>query len=485
MNKRHDNVKHYQKYISHFIMAHVPIFAAICFYMDHAVVPVAVMQIVLGGIAYLAVSMYEKAKQMSLDLTAISLALTPAMLVYSLQGEAWQLDAHMYFFAVLAMMIGFKSVRAALFASGAIAVHHLALNFLVPLAVFPDGADFLRVVFHAVIVVVETVVIVFVIRGLLENEKSIVKESEVAQNALLEANEARKQQEKSEAEAEQKRIEAMRNMAQEFDNEIGGLIKSLTESSSELQTTAHSMRVVADKTLSDSRNVSDFSSVTSENVNTVASAMEEMSITSNEIASKMSTVQQSSNDTAKNAATANETVSNLNMLADNIGGVVTAINDIAEQTNLLALNATIEAARAGEAGKGFAVVADEVKKLALETSQKTEEISGRISDIQEATRDSVNAMQRITDNISQIDNSVITVSSAVEEQNVTTLEIVRSVTEASKGVQQVSTIIEDVKEGAQTTESSSDNVLRAATEVASLSGSLQSSVDAFLKKVRS
>jgi methyl-accepting chemotaxis protein len=150
----------------------------------------------------------------------------------------------------------------------------------------------------------------------------------------------------------------------------------------------------------------------------------------------------------------------------------------------LALNATIEAARAGEAGKGFAVVADEVKKLAIETALKTNEINERIKEIQGATRDSVQAMERIIGNISEIDQSVTGVSSAVEEQNATTSEIVRSVSEASQGVQNVSQIITDVQKGANDTGTSANTVLSAANEVSELSKGLKGSVDQFLSKIK-
>ena len=81
--------------------------------------------------------------------------------------------------------------------------------------------------------------------------------------------------------------------------------------------------------------------------------------------------------------------------AQRIGDVVGLISTIAGQTNLLALNATIEAARAGEAGKGFAVVASEVKGLAQQTAKATEEVSGQIARMQEATREAVEAIRGI------------------------------------------------------------------------------------------
>lgn len=96
----------------------------------------------------------------------------------------------------------------------------------------------------------------------------------------------------------------------------------------------------------------------------------------------------------KQSRTMRQGLEHLGAQAGDIGKIMGVINDIADQTNLLALNAAIEAARAGEAGRGFAVVADEVRKLAEKTMEATKQVGGAISTIQNGTTANINAMRR-------------------------------------------------------------------------------------------
>jgi len=236
---------------------------------------------------------------------------------------------------------------------------------------------------------------------------------------------------------------------------------------------------------------------------TVATASEEMAATSADIAqtchhaadsaklassaaeSGAAVVQSTVNGMAKIASRVQETaktVETLGSRSDQIGAIIGTIEDIADQTNLLALNAAIEAARAGEQGRGFAVVADEVRALAERTTKATKEIGDMIKSIQQETKAAVremeegvhevelgmqeaeksgNALAEILDQITSVNNQVAQIATAAEEQTATTNEI-------TNNIQQVTEVVQTTAKGAMDSAEAASSVNQLANELHTL-----------------
>ena len=214
-------------------------------------------------------------------------------------------------------------------------------------------------------------------------------------------------------------------------------------------------------------------------VSTVAAGSEEMGASISEIAQSANAAAEVAGQAVSVAQATNQTIATLGESSRQIGDVIKVITSIAEQTNLLALNATIEAARAGEAGKGFAVVASEVKDLAQETARATEDIARRVEAIQADSGQAVSAISEIAEVIERINDYTTTIASAVEEQAATTAEMNRNVAEAASATTRISTSIEGV---ASSTRGAADSVAEAtesAAALAQMSHELQASISSF------
>jgi methyl-accepting chemotaxis protein len=212
---------------------------------------------------------------------------------------------------------------------------------------------------------------------------------------------------------------------------------------------------------------------------TVAAAVEEFAASIMEIAMNATDAARVADEASMMAQVVNDNIARLDTSSAEIGNVVSMITTIAEQTNLLALNATIEAARAGEAGKGFAVVAHEVKELASSTTKATDDISRRISTIQDDAHQAITSMGDIIGIIDRINASQAAIAAAVEEQSVTTNEIGRNITEVASGAADIAYSITGAAAAAQEAAHGAGQTQESAEHLASVSVTLRELVNQF------
>jgi methyl-accepting chemotaxis protein len=415
----------------------------------------------------------------------MSAAATPGLiglLVLGSHGTNLQIDMHMAFFAGLALIAGWCCALSILLSAGVIAAHHLILNFVYPLAVFPDGGDFGRVVLHAVIVIAETLVLAWMTQRLSQALTAADAAAEEARAAQASSSEIADEQKRLYATQAERRAEIYAVVA-EFRASSEAALAHMAARAREMRGIAGKLASLSGQAVDQTGSATGMAVQASNSVQAVASAAEELSASIAEIDDQVTRATAIVQTAAADAEASNREIASLAQSAQEIGTVVELIRSIAGQTNLLALNATIEAARAGEAGKGFAVVASEVKSLATQTAQATEQISQQIAAVQMSSEGAVDAVGRIAARMQDINTFTSAIAGAIRQQGAATAEISGSVGVTAEGTANVTATLQGVTQSADETAASAKLVLAASEALETASSDLKAEVERFLGRV--
>lgn len=285
-------------------------------------------------------------------------------------------------------------------------------------------------------------------------------------------------------EAQTNQARLIEDLAGKFERTVGEVVGSVAAASSQLQDTATAMAAAAGQASSYASEVVHSMDDASSGVIAAASASDQFAMSVGEISRQATHSADLARDARISAEEADATIADLNRATEQVGAIVQLIGSIADRTDMLALNASIEAARGGEAGRGFAVVAAQVKELARRTSEATGEVSSHIAGIQRTTRASVEALRKIEQQIRQVEGNASSIARAVDEQTLASQDLARNLDRAAGGTASVRTGVGQVQTMALTTGAAASQVLAAARGLQDQATALRFQVEDFLGYVR-
>jgi methyl-accepting chemotaxis protein len=463
-------------------IVHVPVLAAICAALGR---DITANTIACAALAVIPIALSYAGRSIATIAFGIAITLVgqTSLLVLAFSGHPWQVEMHFYYFAVLAMLSGFCDWRVLALAAGLVSLHHLSLNFILPDAVYPGGNNPWRVSVHAVVVVIEVAMLMFIGHTIRQAFATAAQARQRAEEAAAELERIGGQRQ-DDLVATHRRADVMGKLLETFKAEMANSINVLNAAAFELEQSADTLGATADRAKIQVATASSASGETTTKVATVTEAGKELAKTISEISATVTQSSRLASDTVSRADTAHQTIAELTTAASEIGDMTGLINRIAAQTNLLALNATIEAARAGAAGRGFAIVAQEVKALAAETARATEDIARKTAGIQSTTERSAAAIEAILTMVRELDLLSAQIAGAIEQQASATREIAQNVDAAAIGVGNVAASIGDIEAMADQTAHATVGLRHSAVELAGQTKAIRERIVSFADDVR-
>ncbi|WP_395662314.1 methyl-accepting chemotaxis protein [Aestuariivirga sp.] len=400
---------------------------------------------------------------------AVGLMVQISLAVAALAGHPWQTDMHMYYFAMLAVLVSYIDWRVILAATATVAVHHLGLNFFYVAAIYPGESDFGRVLVHAVVLVIEASALVAISLMICSLLDSLSQSMERAQ-------EAERMSRRSQVDSDQLisilshalgrlarkdlsfRIEddlphAFVAVREDFNSavlQLESVVETVAQSSSTISSGAGEISAA-------STDLSRRTETQAASLEETTAALEQITRTVMETASEARSARKAVSLAQQEADVGSEVVTRtidairrIENASNQITQIISVIDEISFQTNLLALNAGVEAARAGETGRGFAVVASEVRALAQRSTAAAQDIKKLISSSTSEVSKGVElveatgaALAQIVVRVSEVSTTISNIVKVAEEQSGSLSEVNTALRHLDVTTQQNAAMVEE------------------------------------------
>lgn len=312
----------------------------------------------------------------------------------------------------------------------------------------------------------------------------IARALEIFRNHYLEKIALEENSKKQQEELQKQKKDHLFAFANSLEKSVKEVADAVALAAVKIDNTAKELSTQSNYIQDETQQLSKTSLETTQNIQQVSNFTKEFNEAANKITSQVTSAMNYSDTTSKQADNINKLVLDLEAKANEISSILDIINHITSQIELLSLNATIEAARAGDYGKGFSVVANEIKELATQTNKATEQVDQQIHDIQSSTGKAVNGIKEIIAAIKTINQTSFTITAAVEDQNVATQNIVEKVSNIASKSEANSLSIEKVAKSSSTSKDLSSHMLNDAQALTQQAKVLQKEVDSFLASLR-